>query len=419
MTTLSTSAPSTERGEAIYNIFKDAVHPLTLTQAQQLHEAPKLPPAELSPLVEELVMQGRLFRCSPAGKTARYWAFDEEQKVRSTVEHILAAGRMPEAALVKKVNESLPKVSAPPVIKKVIADMQKDGRLHLWPGKAREFARQPFDPATLLEEEKITVRGAVEKVLALRALAKNALVKEVKKVVRKTSSPTIIEEVIAAMQNEGQLDVWPGKGKLSTLFLVKSFTAAGLLKKETLQDLCTVLGKAESLGVDLDQFLQNLRGILVAQERPVKSPPTDGVSKHSHQSAEDRASEPVAPQPSPATGHQKSSTPPMELMSLILKGMRDLDPAVETGATVLIRDLRRHMPAEYRGHESFDPAVLHLAEEGKIVLHRYEHPATLTDEERNELVRDQETGTYFTSLAHRVEEATSSKKSAQPEEATI
>jgi hypothetical protein len=82
--------------------------------------------------------------------------------------------------------------------------------------------------------------------------------------------------------------------------------------------------------------------------------------------------------------------------------MRDLDPRVENGASVLVRDLRRHMPPEYRTHASFDAAVLGLAEEGTVVLHRHDHPLILTEAERDELIRDPEAGTLFTSLALRV-----------------
>jgi hypothetical protein len=90
-----------------------------------------------------------------------------------------------------------------------------------------------------------------------------------------------------------------------------------------------------------------------------------------------------------------------EIDELILKGMCDLDSAVNQGAMVLLRDLRRHMPPEYRTHEAFDAAVIRLAGQERIVLHRHDQVAFLTDAERDELVRDNN-GTYFTAIAQRV-----------------
>ena len=37
------------------------------------------------------------------------------------------------------------------------------------------------------------------------------------------------------------------------------------------------------------------------------------------------------------------------------------------------------MPEEYRRHETFDTAVLNLAEQERIVLHRHDQPSYLTD----------------------------------------
>lgn len=94
-------------------------------------------------------------------------------------------------------------------------------------------------------------------------------------------------------------------------------------------------------------------------------------------------------------------TPHTEIDELILKGMRDLDSAAEQGASVLLRDLRRNMPAEYRRRETFDAAVIGLAEQERVVLHRHDQPSCLTDAERDELVRDG-AGTFYISLAKRV-----------------
>ena len=86
---------------------------------------------------------------------------------------------------------------------------------------------------------------------------------------------------------------------------------------------------------------------------------------------------------------------------MILKGMGDLENKAAEGVPVSLREPRRHMPAEYRGHDTFDRAVLRLADEGKVVVHRHNQPAQLLENEREELVRD-DAGTYYTLVNYRV-----------------
>jgi hypothetical protein len=234
-------------------------------------------------------------------------------------------------------------------------------------------------------------------------VAENKLGTAVNKALTKVSSPAAIKRFLAAMQEEGLLHVWPGKSRTKSLAL-QPFDAVSLItfKKPTLADLRAVLAKVEPLGVSLDRFLQALRHMLGTDGGGDESRSAGVAARpagQEQQVMELAGSLTMEPPPPPAADSGGSLA---ELKALILKGMRDLDPGVENGATVLIRDLRRHMPPEYRTHASFDPAVMGLAEEEKVVLHRHDHPFILTDAERDELVRDPEAGTYFTSLALRV-----------------
>jgi hypothetical protein len=346
MTALTISAPSTDRVEEVYSVFKEAAHPLTTAQAQKMYSGTKLAKGELSRIVEDqLVMQGRLFRCSPAGKNARFWVFDEEEKVREAVMEHLGRGDLTETALATAANKTLPKISSPVAIKRIIARMEKEKRLYEIPGreKTKRFSLRPFDATTLI-----------------------------------------------------------------------------VFKNATLKDLKAIFVKVERLGVSLDQFLQTIRQTLRPSEAsdgsrhptslasPDGNIPSQVVStsqdslRGGRTSGVDSSSDPAARGVEATSRQEVSEETLTELEALILKGMRDLDPAVETGATVLIRDLRRHMPAEYREHMLFDAAVMRLAEEGRIVLHRHDQPGFMSESQLDELVRDSETGTYFTSLAHRM-----------------
>jgi hypothetical protein len=234
------------------------------------------------------------------------------------------------------------------------------------------------------EEEK--VRETVEGLLGKGPLPERKLVTATNKALPKISSPAAIKSFVQAMAREGFLHEWPSKGKTRALALRPFDPLAGVtFKKATLKDLSDALARLEPLGVSVDRFLQVLRQHL----RP-------------HQDASRDPALTPPPPPGAGDGEPRGEHPPSaEIDELILKGMRDLDPAVERGATVLLRDLRLNMPQEYGRHETFDGAVIRLAEAGRVVLHRHDHPAMLTDAERDELVRDQ-AGTYYTSIGRRV-----------------
>jgi hypothetical protein len=68
------------------------------------------------------------------------------------------------------------------------------------------------------------------------------------------------------------------------------------------------------------------------------------------------------------------------------------------GQTVLLRDLRRQMP-HLKG-KAFDAAVLDMAEQGKVFLHRFDQPGALSPKERAQLVQDED-GVYYGSVAVR------------------
>ena len=80
--------------------------------------------------------------------------------------------------------------------------------------------------------------------------------------------------------------------------------------------------------------------------------------------------------------------------ALILKGITRLQPPGQGRALVSIRELRRSMGLE---KDVFDRAVLSLALQGKVVLHHHDFPSSLSPEERDELVRDEQ-GTYYVGI---------------------
>ena len=64
------------------------------------------------------------------------------------------------------------------------------------------------------------------------------------------------------------------------------------------------------------------------------------------------------------------------------------------------RDLRRSMDFQNVEKSSFDQAVLRLADQGKVALHRHDFPAGLSTEDCAELVTDA-TGDFYVGIALR------------------
>ena len=88
------------------------------------------------------------------------------------------------------------------------------------------------------------------------------------------------------------------------------------------------------------------------------------------------------------------------LRNVYYSGMVDTVPAAANGAPVSLRELRRSMDFQNVSKSAFDRAVLRLADEGKVALHRHDFPTGLSIEERSELVSDG-TGDLYVGIALR------------------
>jgi hypothetical protein len=86
-----------------------------------------------------------------------------------------------------------------------------------------------------------------------------------------------------------------------------------------------------------------------------------------------------------------------ELSELILKAVGHAGP----GSVLSLAELRREMPAEYRGR-AFDETVLRLADQEQVRVYQDSDPAALTDRERAEYVADGY-GNVFKTIARRID----------------
>jgi hypothetical protein len=283
---LEAAAPP-EAAESVLKVLQAAGLPLTVAQLKKAYDGPTLSDKRLLEVLREHERSGRAFRCSPLGKSPRFWVHDEEQRARDKLDEILADKALTNNQLVKTLGEQLATGSTKAWRERLVKKLQGEGRFHVHPvggrHKARRLSLQPPDP--------------------------------------------------------------------------RDYIPKGLLK-----NLAAVCKKLERAGVPPGRVLE-----VVSQAVLPTAPSADGT----------------------------------EVEGLILKGMYDLERDADQGALVSLRELRRSMPERYRGQETFDSAVFRLAERGLIVLHKHNVPGDLTEEERRELVQDEQ-GNVYVGIAQRV-----------------
>lgn len=185
-------------------------------------------------------------------------------------------------------------------------------------------------------------------------------------------------QLIAELQEEGKLYRHPKGGRLRSDHLaLQPASLRPYLTKKILGQLNAACNKVERAGVARAHVLDELLQLL--------QPPRSGAKTR---------------EPTPQQAHPQTlpTAPRSELEELILKVMLDVEPEANEGRLVAVREVRRGMPAEYRGREVFDRAIISLAEQGLIHLHRHNYPGELTDTDRQEFVQDPQ-GNYIMGIA--------------------
>ncbi|MGE0131264.1 MAG: hypothetical protein AB7U82_24550 [Blastocatellales bacterium] len=94
----------------------------------------------------------------------------------------------------------------------------------------------------------------------------------------------------------------------------------------------------------------------------------------------------------------KPPVPPPSFDQTVLERMIQLKLAAVNGALVSLTELRRSLAAEIPEKSPFDRAVLRLAEQGIVMLHRHDYPSGLSQQERDALVSD-ERENYFIGIS--------------------
>ncbi len=121
------------------------------------------------------------------------------------------------------------------------------------------------------------------------------------------------------------------------------------------------------------------------------------------EAARDYFRRPEAPAGGTGQGEQGAPAKPApasDLFPVLLERMTQIEPAAPSGALVYIKDLRRLMESFIPDKQAFDQAILNLARQGRVALHRHDFPASLSEQERGHLVRD-DRGNFYVGIAVR------------------
>ena len=89
-----------------------------------------------------------------------------------------------------------------------------------------------------------------------------------------------------------------------------------------------------------------------------------------------------------------------EVDRIVLDGLRQLAPDGAGRALVPIRELRKLLASRVPDKAPFDDAVIRLAAQGRVDLHRHDYPGSLGEDERLGMVPDGR-GSYFIGIAPR------------------
>lgn len=173
------------------------------------------------------------------------------------------------------------------------------------------------------------------------------------------SAKSIVKTALAALVKEGTVIAHPKLGK-KTRFGVGPPDAMDYMSAE----IKAAFGRLTKLGFRADELQRALRRYV---GRPDKG---DGILP--------------------------------EVGEAILAAMVRLNSQLNRGALVYLANLRAALKEQFRDKDSFDRAVLELAQQGKVQLQSHAWPGRLSDQEKNALVPNGRGG-FFDAIGLRLE----------------
>jgi DNA-binding HxlR family transcriptional regulator len=359
------SAVESDVVEVVVKALHRATEPFAASRLRQDLTGPyKLTEKRLEPLLEELAAQGRIHRFEPArkGGKPRYLSRDLDQYAREVILGLLSNDPLTLSELKKKRANKLKELPEQRFVQ-ILNELQTSGQVHRVPPLGKKRSEQ-------LSTRKPDLRVYVDEALTTlhKKLATSGITRQqIDEAARRLLLPEVTQ---GPVEPQGFLET-PGG------------TASGPLPPGG-----GGFGKGgESAGEDI-RAVDSERPPHPAGARPPSPARGEGKQPPSNEArVETDAPLPLFDEP--------------DLAERILERMSHVNPAAANGALISLRDLRRSMDFQGLDKPAFDRAVLRLADQGRVALHRHDYPWSLSDEEKAEMVPDGRGG-YYVGIAQRI-----------------
>lgn len=418
--------PSAETREALLQIIRSSQEPLAAKAlATLLADAHTVSEAQLTPLLEELATTGVLQKYSAAKGKPRYWDRDLRTLARASILQAIQAASAPLTAK-ELVGKILPlkvsEVEATEILQAEVAGKsllifppaKATGKPLYWDRDLRTLGRTAVLEAAQQADEPFTAKDLTGRLKAPLKLAE-------------ADVAAVLDESVAA----GTLHPIPGttaksKPRFWTHDVLELGCRATLRAINTKGPQTLANLKKEMKGLN-DKQIQHVISSLQAKSEIAVHPPL-GSTKHEVYGTRPPAPAPylkdVGTQLNKVVTLLKSARVPVEELRRVLVQLLEeagisfggnstpansppavdlvslikrIEPGAERGALVGARDLRR---VAQLAKPDFDHAVLELARQGQLSLHRHDYATSLSQVERDELVTDGD-GTFYVGMALR------------------
>lgn len=335
-----------ELREAVKRILQQAQAPKAIPQLRKdLAGAFRISSKELGALLDQMTPAGEVF----SWPQKKFWDRDPRRVLPDLIVSFMAKSVVASASKIK-TGLKLPLE----IIEPALSELLDAGRLYRWqPGKTPYFC---------LTEPRKTALEAILNALAAGPLTEKDLIIGW---VRKKLPGYQARHLKEHLSYSDQVYEYPKYGMVKSRYGLEPPEPGPYLSK-AVQDITAVHDLLAPCQVSLE-------GIYEALGRELDL-------------------EPMARAPSPERSPDERTS--REAQPLILEGITRLQPLGQRRALVSIRDLRRSVSLK---KSVFDRAVLSLALQGKVALHHHDFPSSLSPDEREELVRDEQ-GTFYVGI---------------------
>ncbi len=389
--------------------------------------------AQVTPVLEELATSGVLKKYTPGKGKPKYWDRDLQELTRDAVLRAIQESTSPLTAKVVAAKIAPPKVAEADVSTIldsavagqrcfIVPSSKAGGKPSYWHTDLRVISRDAIRKAALEADEPFTAKDLADRVQAPAKLSEADVIPVLDELVATNAIHSIPPKTAKAKPQYWMHDVLElgrrivvqtidTKGPQTLVYLrrvLKSFSdsqfeeiVSTLLARDSLfarpplgsvkQELFgTRPPSAAAYLVDVGQQLTKVIGLLKAARVP-----TDELRRNVLLLVEAAG---ISFGASGGPSNVPEIRPAVVAETVDLVGViKRIEPGAERGALVGARELRRavHLPKP-----EFDHAVLELARQGQLSLHRHDYATSLTQEERDELVTDGD-GTFYVGMALR------------------